>query len=222
MSSLFDSSRRHYKKMAFCFPRRQGRKAFQTWGRLGRARSGLDTTWDTLRTPVRCRTFNPAATALRGHASILSNQCGHTSFAGTATQSLRRDKKTVLVALRWLVCLSAPLLPWIRDSNLLASQTGDRKRISSSKLNALQALGVGLDNRASAKVAVDAKAETTAVDDHIHRLYYILPLSLCLGDGTKMLAADAHGKTLVGWWQFDDIAGYDSSGHGGYAKPVHN
>ena len=35
-----------------------------------------------------------------------------------------------------------------------------------------------------------------------------------------MLAADAHGKTLVGWWQFDDIAGYDSSGHGGYAKPV--
>jgi hypothetical protein len=35
-----------------------------------------------------------------------------------------------------------------------------------------------------------------------------------------MLAADAHGKTLVGWWQFDDNYGYDASGHGGYAKPV--
>ena len=69
--------------------------------------------------------------------------------------------KTVLVALA-LVGLTA-VAAIDRDSNLLASQTGDGKRISSSKLNALQALGVGLDNSASAKVAVDAKAETTAV-----------------------------------------------------------
>ena len=47
------------------------------------------------------------------------------------------------------------------------------------------------------------------------------PLSLCLGDGTKMMAADAHGKTLVGWWQFDDIAGYDSSG-GGYESSTNS
>ena len=58
--------------------------------------------------------------------------------------------KTVLVALA-LVGLTA-VAAIDRDSNLLASQTGDRKRISSSRLNALQALGVGLDNSASAQV----------------------------------------------------------------------
>lgn len=126
--------------------------------------------------------------------------------------------KTVLVALALVGLTTVAAID--RDSNLLASQTGDRKRISSSKLNALQALGVGLDNRASAKVAVDAKAETTAVGASIEEGCMNVPLSLCLGDGTKMLAADAHGKTLVGWWQFDDIAGYDSSGHGGYTNPV--
>lgn len=105
-----------------------------------------------------------------------------------------------------------------RDSSLLTSQTADRKRISSSKANALQALGVGLD---STKVSVDAKGEAKeAVGASIENECMQVPLSLCLGDGTKMMAADAHGKTLVGWWQFDDIAGYDSSGHGGYADPV--
>ena len=112
--------------------------------------------------------------------------------------------KTVLVALALVGLTTVAAID--RDSNLLASQTGDRKRISSSKLNALQALGVGLDNSASAKVAVDAKAETTAVGTSIEEGCMNVPLSLCLGDGTKMLAADAHGKTLVGWWQFDDIS----------------
>jgi len=105
-----------------------------------------------------------------------------------------------------------------RDSNLLTSQVTDRKRLSSSKASALQALGVGLDS--ASKVSVDAKGEAKVLGASIEEECMQVPLSLCLGDGTKMMAADAHGKTLVGWWQFDDIAGYDSSGHGGYTNPV--
>ena len=90
MSSLFDSSRRQ-KKRGFLHSTFHHEDFPSAYGNA-RARSGLHATLDTLRTPVRCRTFNPVGTALRGHASILSDQCGHTPFAGTATQSLRQDE----------------------------------------------------------------------------------------------------------------------------------
>ena len=87
MSSLSDSRRR--QKRGDFYIRPFTTKTFQA--RMGMQERGRGCTYvDTLRTPVRCRTFNHRTS--RGHASILSNQCGHTSFAGTATQSLRRDE----------------------------------------------------------------------------------------------------------------------------------
>jgi hypothetical protein len=96
-------------------------------------------------------------------------------------------------------------------NSLLTAQGGARV---GGKQQALQALGVG---QGLVKAAVDAEAKvSSAIEDTCTRV----PLSVCLGKGEQMLAADAHGKTLVGWWQFDDNSGYDSSGNGGYAKPV--
>ena len=124
---------------------------------------------------------------------------------------MRSFSVTALVLLGTLVVvLSASTSE--NGERLLTEQTA-QKRISAPKAKALEALGV---TPGVTRVAVSAEAK---VETDIQKTCMRVPLSLCLGEN-KMLAADAHGKSLVGWWHFDDNAGYDSSGNGGYAKPV--
>ena len=86
------------------------------------------------------------------------------SFNLTISQSIdhyiyifNNNKIMKIILLAFIAIISLNIAHAIdRDSSLLTSQTADRKRISSSKANALQALGVGLD---STKVSVGSATE---------------------------------------------------------------